>query len=96
MEFSFTFTIRDDSGKVMTYEEFRAEKKERIRTIMERLEDLQSEVQDLIAEEDEFRDKLPGGSATEDLMDDSEEIGRNLEDAFNLMDESLDALREIH
>ena len=59
MEFSFTFTIRDDSGKVMTYEEFRAEKKERIRAITERLEDLQSEVQDLIAEEDEFRDKLP-------------------------------------
>ena len=29
-------------------------------------------------------------------MDDSEEIGGNLEDAFNLMDESLDALREIH
>ena len=95
MEFSFTFTIRDDSGKVMTYEEFRAEKKERIRAITERLEDLQSEVQDLIAEEDEFRDKLPNGSATEDLMDESEEIGGNLEDAFNLMDESLDALREI-
>ena len=95
MEFSFTFTIRDDSGKVMTYEEFRAEKKERIRAITERLEDLQSEVQDLIAEEDEFWEKLPNGSATEDLMDESEEIGENLEDAFNFMDESLDALREI-
>lgn len=95
MEFSFSFTIRDDSGKEMTYEEFRAEKKERISRIMEKLEDLQSEVQDLIAEEDEFRDKLPNGSATEDLMDESEEIGGNLEDAFNFMDESLDALREI-
>ena len=95
MEFSFLFTIRDDSGKVMTYEEYRAEKKDRIRRIMEKLEDLQSEVQDLIAEEDEFRDKLPNGSATEDLMDESEEIGGNLEDAFNFMDESLDALREI-
>ena len=28
MEFSFSFTIRDDSGKVMTYEEYRAEKKD--------------------------------------------------------------------
>ena len=95
MEFSFSLTIRDGSGKVMTYEEYRAEKKDRVRTIIARLEDLQSEVQDLIAEEDEFRDKLPSGSATEDLMDESEEIGGNLEDAFNLMDESLDALREI-
>ena len=95
MEFSFSFTIRDDSGKVMTYEEYRAEKKDRVRAIIARLEDLQSEVQDLIAEEDEFRDKLPSGSATEDLMDESEEIGGNLEDAFNFMDESLDALKEI-
>ena len=95
MEFSFSFTIRDDSGKVMTYEEYRSEKKERVKAIIARLEDLQSEVQDLIAEEDEFRDKLPSGSATEDLMDESEEIGGNLEDAFNFMDESLDALREI-
>ena len=79
----------------MTYEEYRAEKKDRVRAIIARLEDLQSEVQDLIAEEDEFRDKLPNGSATEDLMDESEEIGGNLEDAFNFMDESLDALREI-
>ena len=95
MEFSFTFSIRDDSGKVTTYEEYRAEKKDRIRRIMEKLEDLQSEVQDLIAEEDEFRDKLPSGPATESLLDDSEEVGSNLEDAFNFMDESLDALREI-
>ena len=95
MEFSFSFTIRDDSGKVMTYEEYRAENKDRVRAIIARLENLQSEVQNLIAEEDEFRDKLPNGSATEDLMDESEEIGGNLEDAFNFMDESLDALREI-
>ena len=95
MGIKFTIKITGDSGEERSFDEYRAEKREKIKEIITRLEDLGNELEDLISEEEDFRDDIPEGAIYSELYDESEEISDKLEDARSSLDESIDSLDSI-
>ncbi len=96
MGIKFSIKITNDSGEEKPFEEYREEKKERIHNIISKLEALRDELDDLISEEEEYRDSLPEGTLYSELCDESEEISDKLEDARSSLDDSIDSLDTIN
>ena len=59
------------------------------------MEELRDELDELISEEEDFREELPDSLSFSDINEQSEEISDNLEEAHSNLEDSIDALNSI-